>query len=43
MASAPPAMITLATAILTVFGGEVARRRSVMNCLSSLVAPALLH
>jgi hypothetical protein len=40
MASAPPAMIIPATAILKVIAG-VARCRSVMNWLSSLAAPAL--
>jgi len=40
MASAPPAMIIPATAILAALA-DVARFRSVMNWLSSLVAPAL--
>src|SRR3981081_3986151 len=40
MASAPPAMIIPATAILAALA-DVARCRSVMNWLSSLVAPAL--
>jgi hypothetical protein len=39
MASAPPAIIMPATAILAAMAG-VARCRSVMNWLSSLVAPA---
>src|ERR1700738_4731688 len=40
MASAPPAMIIPATAIIAAMA-DLARFRSVMNWLSSLVAPAL--